>query len=341
MKQISKQSLKWPALVSIIILILAIVFGLLFYLNSQRGYTGKMESITIGKMPIESNALIYIAEDKGFFVQNGLNVTIRDYNTGSAAVSGLLNNEVDISGAGEYVVVGSAFNKKNISIIASIDKYQSLYLVGRKDRGIENVSDFKGKKIGVPQGTQAEFFLGRFLNLHGISLQNVTRVDVQPSQSVDAITNGSVDAVIYIRQYNDAIKDRLGDNGVFWPAQSSQLLYTVIVSRNDWVASHPETIRRFLKSLVQAEQYTIDHPAEVKAILQKRLNYEDAYIETVWKYNQFSLTLDQSLVLAMEDEARWMINNNLTSEKKTPDFLDYIYADGLEKIKPGSVNIIR
>lgn len=42
----------------------------------------------------------------------------------------------------------------------------------------------------------------------------------------------------------------------------------------------------------------------------------------------------------MEDEARWMIKNNLTSEKKTPNFLDYIYLDGLEKIKPESVNII-
>jgi NitT/TauT family transport system substrate-binding protein len=43
----------------------------------------------------------------------------------------------------------------------------------------------------------------------------------------------------------------------------------------------------------------------------------------------------------MEDEARWMINNNLTTEKTVPDFLDYIYIDGLESIKPGSVNIIR
>jgi ABC-type nitrate/sulfonate/bicarbonate transport system substrate-binding protein len=206
---------------------------------------------------------------------------------------------VDISGAGEYVIVGSAFNKENISIIASIDEYQFFYLVGRKDRGIKNVSDFKGKKIGVAQGTQAEFFLGRFLNLHGISLQDITRVDVQPSQFVDAIANGSVDAVIYIRQYNDAIKNRLGDNGVFWPAQSNQLLYSVMVSRNDWIASHPEAINRFLKSL------------------------------------------DQSLILAMEDEARWMIKNNLTGEKKTPNLLDYIYFDGLNTIKPKSVNIIR
>ena len=36
-----------------------------------------------------------------------------------------------------------------------------------------------------------------------------------------------------------------------------------------------------------------------------------------------------------------MIKNNLTTEKKVPDFLDYIHEDGLKAIKPEAVNIIR
>ncbi len=43
----------------------------------------------------------------------------------------------------------------------------------------------------------------------------------------------------------------------------------------------------------------------------------------------------------MEDEGRWMINNNLTPEKQIPNFLDYIFMDGLKAIKPEAVNIIR
>jgi NitT/TauT family transport system substrate-binding protein len=64
-------------------------------------------------------------------------------------------------------------------------------------------------------------------------------------------------------------------------------------------------------------------------------------METVWSQNQFSLSLDQSLVAAMEDEARWMIANGLTSETEVPNFLDYIYMDGLQAVKPEAVNIIR
>ncbi len=52
------------------------------------------------------------------------------------------------------------------------------------------------------------------------------------------------------------------------------------------------------KSLTMAEEFIINHPAEAKAIVQKRLNYTDEYMATVWPKHQ--LTLDQSLLIAME-----------------------------------------
>jgi NitT/TauT family transport system substrate-binding protein len=220
------------------------------------------------------------------------------------------------------------------------DEVQANYLVGRKDRGIENVTDLRGKKIGIPRGTNVEFYLGRFLLLHGIDPRDVTTVDVRPPQFVNATVNGDVDAIICWQPYVDKIKEWQGNGTVVWSAQSSQLTYGVIVCKNDWAAQHPDLIGRFLKSLGSAAEYTIDHPDEAKAIVQKRLNFGDEYMAAVWPENHFSLSLDQSLVTAMEDEARWMIKNNLTNEKTVPDFRDYIYTKGLEKVMPESVNVI-
>jgi len=144
-----------------------------------------------------------------------------------------------------------------------------------------------------------------------------------------------------VNTFIDQIQERLANNTVLWSAQSSQNGYYVIACWDDWAVSHPDQINRLLKSLSQSEDYFISHPAEAKAIVQKRLNYDDSYIVSIWPEHQFSLLLDQSLILAMEDEARWMINNNLTKEKNVPDFLDYIYEDDLKAIKPEAVNIIR
>ncbi len=56
--------------------------------------------------------------------------------------------------------------------------------------------------------------------------------------------------------------------------------------------------------------------------------------------NNFILSLSQVLIIAMEDEARWAIKNNLTDATEVPNYLDYIYFDALEAVKPDAVNII-
>lgn len=303
----------------------------------------KMDPIVIAYAPFESIALLTIAEDQLLFTRNGLNVTLRKYDTGVGALDGMLKGEADIAvGTNEFPLVGRAFQKEKIGTIGSIAKSEFIYLIGRKDRGIEKVSDLRGKKVGTTFRTIAEFFLGRFLELHGMNIRDITLVDLQtPADWVDAIVNGDIDAVATAQPYAESVKERLGANATSWSAQSSQPLFTQVISTNEWVTKNPELVERFLRSLVQAEEYCIDKTAEAKATLQKRLNLHTAYIETVWSQNQFFLSLDQSLIVAMEDEARWMINNGLTTEKEVPDFSKFIHEDGLKTIMPERVTIIR
>ncbi|MGA2107314.1 MAG: ABC transporter substrate-binding protein [Syntrophorhabdales bacterium] len=134
---------------------------------------------------------------------------------------------------------------------------------------------------------------------------------------------------------------RFPNGTITWQVQSGQPVFGLIVAGNDWLAKHPQTIRRFWKALARAEGFLIRHPDEAKAIVQKRFNYDDAYVAAVWPGYQFSASLDESLILAMEDEARWMINSSVTMEKQVPDFLNYIHEDGLKEVRPDAVSIIR
>jgi NitT/TauT family transport system substrate-binding protein len=334
----------------IVIAAIAVIFTISFvglaelsFPNSQTTYLGIHEPVTIGTRCVESAALMYIAEDRGFFTGNGLYVTIMDnYVSGAEAIKGMENGEVDISLSAEYPVVIETLKRENISIIGCVDKYEGTYLVTRKDLGFENVTDLAGKRIGLLRGTEAEFYLGRCLELHGMCLQDVTLVEYNNQlQSADALASGSVDAFVVEYDLICPIKEQLGDNMMIWPQQNRQVAFVVMACRNNLTAKHPEMINRLLISLAQAEEYCIVHPDIAKAIVQKRLHRKDEYISAVWPDHQFSLSLDQSLVTAMEDEARWMIKNDLTTERQVPNFLDYVYEDGLKAIKPEAVNIIR
>jgi NitT/TauT family transport system substrate-binding protein len=253
----------------------------------------------------------------------------------------MLRGEVDIALATEFPLVVKALRKEKIRTIGSIGKFELVYLVGRRDRGIEKMSDLKGKKVATARWTIAEFYLGRYLNLYGIKLEEIVLGDLQQSEKlVDAVISGNVDAVVTQEPYVAQAAERLGTGGVVWPVQSGQAMFAPLICRDKWITEYPQLVARLLNSLVQAQEYARKHPAEVEAILLKRLNLKPSYAKTMRHRNQLSLSLDQSLLVAMEDEARWMIKNNLTTEKAIPDFLDYIYEDGLKAIKPEAVNII-
>jgi NitT/TauT family transport system substrate-binding protein len=303
----------------------------------------KMDKIVVAYSPFESSGLFLVAEDRQFFARNGFNLTLYRSNSGAAALDDLLNGRADLAvSVSEFPLVRKILPDTPARAIASMDKAEYIYIIARKDRGIASPLDLRGKKIGTAKGSIAEFHLGRFLSLNGMKMEEIHYVSVNtPPETSEAIVNGELDAAVLAQPYADLASQRLGQNAVVWPAQSRQPLYALVVTTDGYISSHPEQTGRFLQALADAEEYASAHPGEARAIIQRKLDLDPGYMDTVWRQNQFSLTLDQSLVTAMEDEARWMIANNITNATAVPDFGDYIYTGGLLSVKPGSVNIIR
>ena len=177
--------------------------------------------------------------------------------------------------------------------------------------------------------------------MHGMSINDVILVDTSFSAAAGSIKEGKVDAVVTMPPFYDSIKSSFGAGLAEWPAQSGQWIFGVLTSTDDWIAKNPGLVVRLLSAIDQANLYIAQHPQEAKAIVQKRLNLDAASIERAWQRNHYSLSFGQSLLLAMEDEARWMIKNNRTKERTVPDFAEYFYLDGLKAVKPEAVSIIR
>ena len=315
---------------------LAVVFGC-----SRSGQ--ETESVTVAVAPFESVGLVYVAEDRDMFADNGLQVEYREYDTGVAALDAVSKGEADIAvGTAEYPLVGKAFQEVPVSTIACIDRPDFIYVVGRKDRGVEKPSDLAGKRIGTVAGSIAQFYLGRFLELNEVADEEITFVDLKtPEEWRRAIVDGDVDAVVLAQPEASLVESRLGSKATFFSVQRSQPAFTLAISRNDWIAENGGAVKKFLEALEDAEEYAGRNPAELREIIQKRLDLDSDYMDLVQTQNSFALSLDQSLIIAMEDEARWMIRNRITPKKEVPDFSDHVYTDGLEQVKPDAVNIIR
>jgi NitT/TauT family transport system substrate-binding protein len=129
-----------------------------------------LETVRIGAATQPVAGLVYIADEKGFFKQRGVNAVIRTYDAGVPTVNALLAGEVDVATAAEFVMVQKSFDKDSLRAFAQIANTNATELVARKDRGIEKLSDLKGKKIGLLRGSSSEFFLGGYLRHNNVQI---------------------------------------------------------------------------------------------------------------------------------------------------------------------------
>ncbi|MEE9594704.1 MAG: ABC transporter substrate-binding protein, partial [Candidatus Hydrothermarchaeales archaeon] len=249
--------------------------------------------------------------------------------------------DADFATAAEFVLVSNSFNREDLKALSTIDLANAIELVARKDRGIDSPVDLKGKKIAIPQKTQAEFFLGSFLIFNGLSItHDIEVIDMKPSELVEAMSDGTVDAVMIWEPNVYEIKNRLGDKAITFPGQSGQDFFFLIIGDGKKIKDSPSVVERLLNALLKAETFVNKNPIETQNIISLRANLEKDYLKTVWQKNNFILSLPQGVIIAMEDEARWRIDNNLTDATEVPNYLDYVYLDALEEVKPEAVRII-
>ena len=327
----------------LVFVVVVILVGAGIFLYTQKklqfpAYSGPVEKITIANIG-EYSVFNLIAKEKGYFKQNGLDATIVEYDSGATAIKALLEGQANFAIGADFAGVRGILANDNLRILVEVGEGKVFQLVARKDKGISTPADLEGKKIGFTAKTAGEFMLGRFLVFNNLSLKDVTVVNLPPDELATQIESGQVDAVVAFDPLAYNIQKSLGNNGITWSAQGDQDIYALVYSTNTFIKAHPSIVERYLVSLIEAEQFLNEHNAEAKALVAKTLHYDGAYMQYMWPKSTFTLFLGQSLLLTLEDDARWIIENKLTDKTEIPHFQDYIYKEPLKKLKMEAVTI--
>jgi len=281
-------------------------------------------------------ALNWIAQDRGFFQRAGINVVIKGYNSGNAAIEAMRAGEVDVATAADLVVAKRSFDETDLRIVADICRYWNKGMIGRRDHGVTNPAALRGKRIGVPATSSAEHNLMVFLALHEISTSDVTIVDLQPAQLVEAIAGGSIDAAIVWQPHVLAIERRLGANAVTLMEGGTEA-HLLLVTREATLSAQPAGLTGLLKGVVQADTWVADHPDLAKAWLANRFALTQDYLEVIWPRMQLAVSLPQEILAAMDSEARWIAKTY--HKDTTPVFTETVHAALLMAVKPSAVTV--
>jgi NitT/TauT family transport system substrate-binding protein len=98
---------------------------------------------------------------------------------------------------------------------------------------------------------------------------------------------------------------------------------------------------RVLRALKQGIDFIHAQPAQSQAIVLQRLQVDTGLIDWVRKDFRFGLCLEQSLLITLENEALWTMDNGFVKASTLPNMLDHVYPDGLLQIDPSTITIFR
>ena len=286
---------------------------------------------------------IMIAENKEYFKEEGLNVKIKEFDSGRNALAAMLENkDIDICTVAQTPVVLHSFNRDDFVIIgAMVYSYNDVKVLVRQDKGINKPMDLIGRKVGVTRGSTGHFYLSTLLKYNGLHCSDVNEIDINASELPQALADGRVDAISTWEPHNlNAIK-LLGEKTLLLPGEDIFREDFYFVVHKSFVKDNPETLKTFLQAIEKGEKFIQGNKDESITIVSERIKVDKEAAASVWDDFSYQLILDQSIFVSLEAEARWAIRDGLVEGKEVPNYLDFIYIDALEAVNPEAVTIIR
>lgn len=250
---------------------------------------------------------IIVAQEKGFFADQGLEVEI--------VAPADPSDPPKLVAAGQAELAVSYQPQLHLQVAEGLPLVRVGTLVATplncllvlEDGPIKNIADLKGGKVGFSVAGVEEALLGTILNTHGLSMDDIELVNVNWSLS-PSLMSGQVDAVL--GAYRNFELNQMEIEGVegkcFYIEEEGVPTYDELIYVANKDKMDADKTRRFLRATELATQYIVNHPQEsweifsgTSAELQDELN-EKAWADTLPRFALRPEALDEGRYVRFE-----------------------------------------
>ncbi|MDX1452561.1 MAG: ABC transporter substrate-binding protein [Oleiphilaceae bacterium] len=293
--------------------------------------------VRLGAYNGDTASLVLYANEHQLYAGEQANVQVKMYQSGKAATDALLDGQVDIATAAEFVVAKQAFRHDNLRVIAAIARGTPNYLLVNNQRIGNYPEQLYQRRFGVVVGSASEFYLAQHLERLGYDIRkDVSIVDQKPKDLVQAYLNEEIDALALWNPHIFRLKEAMPDKSQQFPLNNTQDMFFVLVTTEEWLAKNGEQVDKLLKALLKAEQ-ALQGP-DLASWLTERFELSKAYIAFNERHQKFGLSLNNALIRAIETEKEWL-QQTLFTNLGMPDCAQLIQDEHMRRIAPGKVNI--
>ena len=306
------------------------------------GSTGAQQApmkITLFGQPSVNNDAIWMAFEKGFFKEEGLDVTYRLFPSGTTAFQTFQTGQGDIVLSGDLPSVQYFERVKgDYRTIAVMERDTKGYVVvARKE--ISKPQDLVGKTVATRVGSTGSWFISEYLQKNGIDPQKVTVKNLDTQILPTALCGGEIAAFFIWQPVGSRALEICPDQARYLSDATGYIQgYLVAGARPAWLAS-PEgkdAATRFLRAVRKGRDVAEKDFAAVAAYSKEKLGLTEKATREQWDTMSRPIAVDKVYYDDFCSLSRWARGDKVTEQPI--DFTKLTWTEGLKAIDPKLVD---
>ncbi|MFI9827429.1 ABC transporter substrate-binding protein [Streptomyces sp. NPDC051913] len=233
---------------------------------------GGRTKVTVAALPLVDCAMLYIAQDRGLFEKEGLDVRIQQIQQSLQALPALSKGQIDMVASANYVTYFQAQEKGTLDIRIVAEAIRAaphmMDVLVPKDSDIKSVADLTGRKLAVNVLNNVQSLTFNEIVAEQGAGKPVYRQIPFPQMGA-ALDKGQVDAVHVVEPFDSAIQDESGArvlvDGASAPVRSIPLSGYITTER--YATGHAEALAAFQRAIRGAVAIAAQDPDAVRDIL--------------------------------------------------------------------------
>lgn len=245
--------------------------------NSKKTPAEKVK-VRVAAQATSGQVFQFLAEDKGFLEEEGVDVELVYINNSTDAFTALSSGKVDI--ASTYGTGGPLMqiaNGQDFTIFGGYMIIGATPVFAMPDTKYNSLEDFRGKKIALMRGGTPDIVLRGILHDAGFDLKkDVTFVEMKKNTDVmEAVRNGQADFGAVSTGFELQIAEA-GMKVVMWPDEHwKNHSCCRMLAKTSWLKENPETATKLFRAYLKAEEAMNSNMDRVVELTVKKLDMSE------------------------------------------------------------------
>lgn len=229
------------------------------------------------------NVPLYIALEKGFFREEGLDLQVRTFGTSAEGFPGFIDGQIQGATPVTSEAISLASKGADYRIVAVMDASNGADAILARN-SIADIADFKGKEIAVEKGGVGHFFVLQVLAEAGLTEDDVTIISTTPDAAAAAYQAGNVEIAYSYPPYVEEVNAAQPDGRIIYDTSKMPTAIADLYAFNQqFIETNPEAVQAFVNGVFKGLAFLNTNREEALSIAAARLNLEPQEVEAQLK----------------------------------------------------------